>query len=378
MRLGEHVLLFGPQADQLVDVEEAPISEVTGGSAPQRQAVVLCLEQRVEPVDIGVHRGDRRVERAADARFRGQLREAAGKNLGIALPAGDELRVRRRGGRQLGEGGADKGQLVRADPLGGIGHQAAHRLGVERKSTLGVLDDDPAIPPRQPNLAGLEHPAVVIGQDRQQDHVAQPALRRVPVDVEETGVAAGQAVLEHIGPPAVLLAGDRHVVRHDVEDQAHPPLAQRIGQALEALGAAELVVDPAVVDHVVAVRRAGRRLEDRRDIEVADPQLVEVRHDRGGVGKREAGVQLDAVGRARRRSRLRSKRFHGPLLRTERTGLIPPRCDALSAGGAGRPRSAPRRGRWNRRRTRRGPRRRWRAPCRRRAPSAWPPRGRAG
>jgi hypothetical protein len=78
--------------------------------------------------------------------------------------------------------------------------------------------------------------------------------------------------------------------------------AQRIGQALEAGLAAELLAHPRVVDHVVPVRGAGHRLEHRRGIEVADAELGQVRHDRGRVVEREAGVQLDAVGGARWRA----------------------------------------------------------------------------
>jgi hypothetical protein len=70
-------------------------------------------------------------------------------------------------------------------------------------------------------------------------------------------------VPEDVPPPSVAFAGDRHVVRDDVEDEPQRVRAERIGQAVEAGVAAELLVDPSVVDDVVAVRRAGCRLEDR-------------------------------------------------------------------------------------------------------------------
>ena len=52
-------------------------------------------------------------------------------------------------------------------------------------------------------------------------------------------------------------------------DQAQPGRAQRRDQAAPAVLAAELRVDLGVVDHVVAVLRAGRRGQQRRGVEVA-------------------------------------------------------------------------------------------------------------
>ena len=47
----------------------------------------------------------------------------------------------------------------------------------------------------QANLAAIECAAVLVGKDRQQHGVPQPSLRWLPVDVEEPGVRARQAVL---------------------------------------------------------------------------------------------------------------------------------------------------------------------------------------
>jgi hypothetical protein len=87
------------------------------------------------------------------------------------------------------------------------------------------------------------------------------------------------------------------VVRDDVEDVAHAVGAQCVAQPAVGLGAAELLVQPAVVDDVVAVGAPRRGLEVRRAVEVADAEIGEVRHDRRRVVEGEPRVQLHAVGR---------------------------------------------------------------------------------
>ena len=79
--------------------------------------------------------------------------------------------------------------------------------------------------------------------------------------------------------------------------------AERVGETVEPVFATELRVDGRVVDDVVSVRRAGPRLVDRRGIDVADAQSLQIGHDRGGVVEREILVELQPVGGARRRRR---------------------------------------------------------------------------
>src|SRR5207245_5197163 len=102
-----------------------------------------------------------------------------------------------------------------------------------------------------------------------------------PVDVEVGGVLTRRAVLQHVPPPAVP-AGDGHVVGDDVEHLPEPGVAQGGAHALMAGGAAELVVDPAVVDDVVAVGGTGRGLAVGRRIEVAHAQAGQVGGDSSG------------------------------------------------------------------------------------------------
>ncbi len=66
---------------------------------------------------------------------------------------------------------------------------------------------------------------------------------------------------------------------------------------------AELVVDPGVVDHVVAMGAPGCRLEHRRRVDVADAERRQVRHHLGGGVEAEFGLELEPVGGERRRQR---------------------------------------------------------------------------
>ena len=89
---------------------------------------------------------------------------------------------------------------------------------------------------------------------------------------------------------------DRHVVGHDVEHDAEPGLPAGRDQPVEGLLAAELGVERAVVDDVVAVLAAGRGLQVGRAVQVRHPEVGEVRHDRGRVVEAEVGGELHAVG----------------------------------------------------------------------------------
>ena len=63
----------------------------------------------------------------------------------------------------------------------------------------------------------------------------------------------------------------------------------------ELLLAAELVRDPGRVDDVVAVCRATPRLERRREVEVRDPELPQVGHERARPGEVEVRPELQPI-----------------------------------------------------------------------------------
>ncbi len=110
----------------------------------------------------------------------------------------------------------------------------------------------------QGQVAGGQRLAVGRAEERRQQPVLQHAVRRFPVDVEEASVGALAAPFQHVQPPGVVLAADPHVVRHDIQDQPEPGRLQRRHQPAERRLAAELGVDLAVVDDVVAMGGPGR------------------------------------------------------------------------------------------------------------------------
>ena len=57
VRVGEDLFVLHAQGDQGVNVEEPPIAEIASCGAPERQAIVLALEQRVQGIGIGVELG---------------------------------------------------------------------------------------------------------------------------------------------------------------------------------------------------------------------------------------------------------------------------------------------------------------------------------
>jgi hypothetical protein len=87
------------------------------------------------------------------------------------------------------------------------------------------------------------------------------------------------------------------VVGNDVEYLAEARFSQPPCQPAMRIGAAEFGVEPAVVDDVIAVRAAGRGLQVRGAIEMADAQVSEIADDGRGIIEGEARMQLDTVGR---------------------------------------------------------------------------------
>src|SRR5207253_7309313 len=70
---------------------------------------------------------------------------------------------------------------------------------------------------------------------------------------------------------------------------------QRLTQPLEGGLAAEFGVERVMIDDVVAVGAALAGFQERRRIEMADAQRLEIRHDRGRCIEIEVGRQLYAT-----------------------------------------------------------------------------------
>ena len=146
-------------------------------------------------------------------------------------------------------------------------------------------------------LAGFDHLAQRLSQNRQQYLAAQAFILRIPVDVEVGRIPALRPMPQHIHPPRVLCA-DGHVVRHNVDDQAEARGAQRSDKLAKRFLAAKLGIDARRIDHVIAMHRARTRSRDGRRVDMTDAQPHEIRHQPLGVREGEALVELEA-GRSR-------------------------------------------------------------------------------
>ena len=187
-----------------------------------------------------------------------------------------ELPVEQLGQRQVLGAGPDREHVVEV---------AQHRLAA---GAAGAVEGD---------LAVGDHLADPPPEHRHQ----QRALLGGPVDVEPPRVRRGRAVAQHRPQRGVQRrrGRHRHVVGHDVDDDAHAQRRGRVGEPAEALRPAELVVEVAVVDDVVAVGRAGRRLQHGGEVDVRDAEVVQVGQHRGGVVEAELRPQLQPVGPGR-------------------------------------------------------------------------------
>jgi hypothetical protein len=210
--------------------------------------------------------------------------------------------------RQLGGRRHDAQELedVRVRPpqpvleLGKAGDQDARvRPRIDREDGLVIAHQEAAILVLELQLAVLEHPAVVVAEDGQEDPVAQLGLERLPVDVEEGREARGGAVLEHVLPPGVPRPDDAHVVGDDVDQQTHAARPEGVGERLVTGASAQRLAHHAVVSHVVAVGVRHARLEDRGEVAVAYPEVVEVRHQLPDIRERQARPELEPVRRGR-------------------------------------------------------------------------------
>ncbi len=152
----------------------------------------------------------------------------------------------------------------------------------------------------QRDFAGLQYRAVIAAQERQQQLAFQQWVRRIPLNVEELCIRAATAPFQQVQPPRVVGTADRHVVGHDIENQAHTVLAQGLDQAQQGRFAAQFRIDDRRVDNVIAVHRAGTGFEQRRRVDVADTQAGEVGHQWHGVVEGEILMELQALGGAQR------------------------------------------------------------------------------
>jgi len=145
-------------------------------------------------------------------------------------------------------------------------------------------------------FTALEHAAILVAQHGKQHLVEKLGLEWKPIDIEETCVGRGRAVLKDVAPPRVGRGIGAHVVGHEVEHQPHAKLAQGSRQRREALVAAQFRIKLCVIADVVTVRAAGGGFEGRRHVEIGDSQPVQIGGYTCGLDEGHVGIELQPVG----------------------------------------------------------------------------------
>lgn len=164
------------------------------------------------------------------------------------------------------------------------------RALAQRERVLVVAQHTPV------HLQTVQLVAQPVAEHGQQD---PPALR-LPVDVEPVRVGGVRPVPQYLLEGPVEPGRRRHVVGHDVGDQAEPVLPRRPRERPQPGLTTQLVPHARVVHDVVPVRGTGYGLQDRRQMQVRDTQRGQIRDGSGGRGERERRLELHPVrGRGR-------------------------------------------------------------------------------
>ena len=271
VRRREQLRQFDAQSRQIVDVEKPPVINLLSGNPPVRDAIVLRLQKPVQPAEAG-----------GPSRASGEI---AQRHLDRAGDSGITMRRSGQPGFHLTAKPARLGWIepVQCRQIAGEArdgltatlqdNRIARRR--QRKTVLVIPGAEAALGhiEAQFNLAAFEHRPVLVAEHRQQHAAFQILAERIPIDVEITRIGRGLAPFENIEPPRIVGTPDRHMVGHDVEDEAHAMLLQRRDKRGEFRLAADLRVEPVVIDDVVAVRRSRPRFHQWRRVDVADPEL---------------------------------------------------------------------------------------------------------
>src|SRR6266568_3939991 len=116
--------------------------------------------------------------------------------------------------------------------------------------------------------------------------------QQIPVDIESDRMRRGLAPFQHVEPPGIVGKTHADMVWHEVDNEAYIVLLEHVAQPRKAGFAAELWIELAVIDGVVAMGRAPARLHHRRGIEMRDAERLEIRHDCGGLVEVEIRSEL--------------------------------------------------------------------------------------
>src|SRR4051794_32988309 len=127
---------------------------------------------------------------------------------------------------------------------------------------------------------------------------------------------------------------DADMIGYEVENQTEIVLFQCCAEFCKAIFTAKLRIELGVIGDVVTMRRALARLHERRGVEVADAERLQIRHDARGRFKVEIRGELQAIGGDR------NGRRHGypPMLQNtdqggRRSPGMPPQIDVPQSRG---------------------------------------------
>jgi len=307
MRGGEHERVLDPHADQIVDLEEAPVVQVVAGAPPVHQAIGLRIEQRLQPMTSLGSREARDGALERDAELGGGMVafQDGGEDL-IARhdAAGGENRIR---GAPPGKTSHADGQVV--ERSGPVADDLQDAAWLDGKGCLAVPDAQPAILAREADLPARETAPTRFGEHRQ-EHRPGSGRGAVPVNVEPRSEPRRAAMRQDVVPGGIVRRRGL-VIRHHVEQQPHAPGCERLTQLRQLLLAAERRSEARWIDDVIAVRAAGTRGQDRRAVQVRNAEAREVSGHRGGGAERKLTRELKTIGRLHR-SRCDAGSYRGP------------------------------------------------------------------
>src|ERR1700733_3035373 len=128
-------------------------------------------------------------------------------------------------------------------------------LRSQRKRHVEILDQESSAPINELELAVVKSVAVEAAEHGQKDFVIERKRRRMPIDIEIGCVSGCGTILKDIHPPWIFRARS-HVIRNNVQQQAHALFLQLRLEGLKLLFVAQLAVNPQWIRDVVPVLAA--------------------------------------------------------------------------------------------------------------------------
>src|ERR1700722_18682838 len=274
------------QTGKIIDVEEAAVVDLVLGHAKKGDAPELVADQPIKLAPVAVKLLDPGFDRSADAFI------LVGERNELALERARSLRHLRSPLRQVEK---KIGHPVQRRVLTPEDKREGLRMDWQLVRVVGPDGETSVLFETEFKFPRSQLFAILRAKHRRE----QLAVLRRPVDVEPAGILGVGTPLQNIEPQRIVGAPDAPVIGHDVQDPPEPLIAEGVDHRREIILRPEFRIQLVVVGDVVAVDAARTRLEDRREVDVADAELREVRRDGGRVTEPKAGMQLQTIGRAR-------------------------------------------------------------------------------